>query len=125
MRGGTIRVEDIELQLIPAHYLHSSGNFSIYDPIAKILWTGDIGAALEPISAGIYVEDFDDHISKMKGFHQRWMPSNRAKNNWINRVRGLDIELMVPPHGRMFKGADVQRFFNWFETLEVGVAIKP
>ena len=29
---------------LPAHFLHSVGNFHIYDPIAKILYTGDLGA---------------------------------------------------------------------------------
>ncbi len=121
--GGVLRIEDIELQLIPAHYVHSSGNFSVYDPRAKLLWSGDIGAALESVDAGLFVENFDEHIPKMKGFHQRWMPSNRAKNAWINRVRSLDIEILAPQHGRMFKGQDVERFLNWFEGLEVGIAV--
>ena len=36
------------LQLIPAHYLHSPGNFSVFDPAAKVLFSGDIGGALVP-----------------------------------------------------------------------------
>ncbi len=121
--GGIIRVGDVELQAIPAHYLHSSGNFHIYDPRAKILFSGDIGAALEPITADIYVDDFELHTSKMKLFHQRWMPSNEAKLDWVNRVRKLDIDMMLPQHGRIFKGDDVQHFLNWFERLPVGIAI--
>ena len=31
---------------IPAHYCHSSGTFSLYDPTAGILFSGDIGADL-------------------------------------------------------------------------------
>jgi flavorubredoxin len=112
------------LQFIPAHYLHSSGNFNVYDPEAKILMSGDIGAALEPNDAPLTVTDFNSHIDKMKGFHQRWMPSNAAKDNWINRVRKLDIEIMAPQHGRLFKGDDVKRFLDWFEELQVGVAVK-
>ena len=46
--GGVIDLGEVTLQLIPAHYLHSSGNFHVYDPQAKILFTGDVGAALEP-----------------------------------------------------------------------------
>ena len=86
--------------------------------------SGDVGAAREAIEAPMFVEDFDEHISKMKMFHQRWMPSNRAKLDWINRVRKLDIEIMAPQHGRMFRGDDVKRFLDWFEDLDVGVAIK-
>ena len=87
--------------------------------------SGDIGAALESVEAPIFVEDFDEHIGKMKMFHQRWMPSNEAKNDWVRRVRKLDIDLMCPQHGRIFKGDDVKRFLDWFEELEVGIIRKP
>jgi flavorubredoxin len=46
--GMTIRLGSLELQAIPAHYLHSSGNHHLYDPKAKILFSGDVGAALLP-----------------------------------------------------------------------------
>ena len=69
----------------------------------------------------MFVEDFDEHIQYMRYFHQRWMPSNTAKNDWVSRVRELDIEMMAPQHGRIFKGDDVQRFLDWFEELEVGL----
>jgi flavorubredoxin len=85
--------------------------------------SGDIGAALEPPGAGMFVEDFSTHVRFMEGFHRRWMPSNRAKQNWIDRVRKLDIEIMAPQHGRIFRGDDVKRFLDWFEQLEVASAI--
>lgn len=121
--GGFIDLGDAQLQFIPAHYLHASGNFHVYDEEAKILMSGDVGAALEAAEAPMYVESFDAQIDKMKMFHQRWMPSNRAKQDWINRVRLLDIDIMAPQHGRLFKGDDVKRFLDWFEDLEVGIAI--
>ena len=119
--GGLIDLNGYQLQMIPAHYLHSSGNFNVYDPNAKILMSGDIGAALESVNSPLFVEDFDEHIPKMKGFHQRWMPSNRAKQNWIDRVRQLDIQYMAPQHGRIFGGENVAKFLDWFEELEVGI----
>ena len=121
--GDRITLNKVELEFIPAHYLHSSGNFHVYDPKSKILFSGDIGAALEPPGAPLFVEDFDSHVEKMKYFHERWMPSDDAKRHWLNRIRKLDIEIMAPQHGRLFKGQDVQRFFDWFEGLHVGVAI--
>ncbi len=122
--GSTLQLESAEIQFIPAHYLHASGNYHVYDPQARILMSGDVGAALEPDCSPLFVEDFDDHINKMKLFHQRWMPSNRAKNDWIKRVRALDIDMMAPQHGRIFRGDDVKRFLDWFEELEVGIAIE-
>lgn len=122
--GAKLRLGDIELQFVPAHYLHSSGNFHVYDPKAKILFSGDVGAALENPGAPLFVGDFEEHIPKMEGFHRRWMPSNTAKQHWIDRVRKMDIELMAPQHGRVFKGQDVQRFLDWFEALEVGSGVR-
>ena len=119
--GSRLSLDEVVLEFIPAHYLHSSGNFNVYDPKAKILMSGDIGAAMEEPGAPMFVEDFDAHVGKMKMFHQRWMPSNKAKNDWVRRVRQLDIEMMCPQHGRIFRGADVKRFLDWFENLEVGL----
>lgn len=122
--GRSLHLDNLELRFFPAHYLHSSGNFQVYDPKAKILFSGDVGAALEPPGAPLFVEDFDQHIDKMRYFHQRWMPSNEAKNHWLQRVRKLDIEIMAPQHGRLFKGKQIEQFFDWFEDLDVGIATK-
>ncbi|MBD9354922.1 oxygen-binding di-iron domain-containing protein [Methylomonas albis] len=121
--GGVINLGTTELQVVPAHYLHSSANFHIYDPHAKILMSGDVGAALEGPGTPVFVDNFDTHIEKMRYFHQRWMPSNQAKRAWIDRVRKLDIDILAPQHGRMFKGDDVKRFLDWFEALQVGIAV--
>ena len=122
--GGELKIDNTTLTFIPAHYLHSSGNFNVYDSEAKILMSGDIGAALEEADAPIFVDNFEEHINKMKMFHQRWMPSNKAKNQWVNRIRKLGVEMMCPQHGRIFKGDDVKRFLDWFEGLEVGLTGK-
>lgn len=121
--GGSLDLGGCTLQFVPAHYLHSSGNFHVYDARAKILMSGDVGAALEPISAPVFVEDFAKHVDYMRGFHQRWMPSNRAKMNWIARVKELDIEIMAPQHGRLFRGEAVHEFLEWFAALDVGIAV--
>ncbi|MGQ8364196.1 MBL fold metallo-hydrolase [Glaciecola sp. 1036] len=120
--GDKLNIDGIQLQFIPAHYLHSSGNFNVYDPEAKILMSGDIGAAIEPVDAPMEVEDFDAHCKFMEGFHRRWMPSNTAKSNWVERVSKLEIDMMCPQHGRIFTGDNVKRFLEWFDKLEVGSA---
>lgn len=120
--GDKLQLGNISLEFIPAHYLHSSGNFHVYDKKAKILMSGDTGAALQESDAPFFVEDFDAHVQKMEYFHRRWMPSNRAKNEWISRVRKLDIEMMAPQHGSIFKGEMVTKFLDWFERLDVAIA---
>jgi len=121
-RGMYITLGGAELAFLPAHYLHSCGNFQVYDSTSKILYSGDLGASL---GMEYYeVEDFDSHLQYMEGFHQRYMSSNRAMRAWANMVRGLDIETIAPQHGALFKGQEmVQRFINWCENLECGVDI--
>lgn len=123
--GNEIELNGLKLQAIPAHYLHSSGNFNLYDPLAKVLFSGDIGAALLPdAEADIFVRQFDQHIRHAEGFHKRWMGSNEAKLDWCERVAKLDIDLMCPQHGAIYQGQDVERFINWFAELPVGSGIK-
>ncbi len=119
--GNCLKLDGASLTFFPAHYLHSSGNFNVYDPEAKILMSGDIGAAIEAADAPMFVDNFEEHTRKMEMFHRRWMPSNKAKNDWVARARQLDIDMMCPQHGRIFKGDDVKRFLDWFEELEVGI----
>ncbi|EGA67080.1 MBL fold metallo-hydrolase [Vibrio brasiliensis] len=122
--GGCLSLSGLDIQFIPAHYMHSSGNFSVYDPKAKILMSGDIGAALDAPEAPFFVEDFEQHTAKMEYFHRRWMPSNKAKRAWIDQVSQLDIDMLCPQHGGIFKGDNVQRFLDWLEQLDVGIAVK-
>ncbi len=120
--GADLMVGGQRLQTIPAHYLHSSGNFHVYDPKAKILFSGDVGAALlPPGDESLFVEDFDRHIRHAEGFHRRWMGSERAKRDWCNRVSQLDIQMMCPQHGSIYRGEQVRRFIDWFAQLEVGL----
>ncbi len=51
---------------VPAHSLHSVGNFQFYYPIAKILFSGDMGASMVE-DASIPLNYFAAHIPAMKG----------------------------------------------------------
>jgi len=120
--GGTKVVlgGDCELLILPAHFMHSPGNFHVYDPCSKILFSGDLGASLG--QDYFFVENFDEHIKYMEGFHKRYIASNKVLKFWANMVRQLDIEMIVPQHGAIFKGKEmVERFINWIENLQVGV----
>jgi len=121
--GMEFTLDRLILRLVPAHYLHSSGNFNVYDAKAKILFSGDIGAALLPPDHNqLFVTNFDQHIRHAEMFHLRWMGSNEAKQRWCERVSKLDIDMMCPQHGAIYRGADVRRFIDWFGALKVGCA---
>jgi len=116
--GMRLDLNSCELVFIPAHFLHSAGNIHVYDPISKILYSGDLGAALVDYR---FVEDFDAHIGHMTGFHNRYMASSTACQLWANMVRQLDIEVIAPQHGAVFRGKDMcKQFIDWVEALEPG-----
>lgn len=122
--GMDICIGSLMLRAFPAHYLHSSGNFNLYDAKANILFTGDIGAAIGfDEQNGIFVKDFDRHIHYAEGFHRRWMGSEIAKLDWCERVSKLNVDMLCPQHGAIYTGEDVNRFINWFADLKVGSAI--
>lgn len=120
--GGQVPMGDTCIQALPAHFMHSVGNFSFYDPISRILFSGDIGSSLIPSNAPYgFVQDFDAHVSKMAGFHQRYMASNRVARFWVGMVRNLAPAMIVPQHGLPMRGEAMERFLNWLEVLECGV----
>ena len=121
-RGTQISLGRLTLDAVPAHFLHSAGNFHLYDERAKMYFSGDVGAALLPPGEDIlFVEDFDKHIRFAEGFHARWMGSNTAKRDWCERVSTLEIDQLCPQHGSIYTGENVSRFINWFDELKVGV----
>jgi flavorubredoxin len=123
--GAELRVGLTRLHAVPAHYLHSSGNFHLHDPEARLLFSGDVGAAMLPTSADLFVSDFDRHIVHAEGFHRRWMGSNEARLDWCERAARLRLDFMCPQHGAIYRGRDVERFINWFAELRVGVLRSP
>lgn len=122
--GMDINLGRLVLRAVPAHYLHSSGNFHLYDAKARLLFSGDIGAAMLPVEhSDLFVKDFDRHIRYAAGFHRRWMGSPEAQRRWCERVSAMKIDMLCPQHGAIYQGADVERFINWFAELEVATAL--
>lgn len=120
--GADLTLGDTVIRALPAHFLHSVGNFQFYDPLSKILFSGDLGASMVDEFTAVTGRDFDAHIPTMAGFHRRYMAGNRACVVWADMVQGMDIEMIVPQHGRPIQGrAGVQRFIEWIRQLECGI----
>lgn len=115
---------EARLRVLPAHYLHSAGNYHVYDPAARILFTGDVGAALmTERRSEMFVTNFSDHVRYMETFHRRWMGSAAARDAWVAMVSRLKVDILAPQHGLMFRGDDVKRFIDWFAGLDVGTGV--
>lgn len=116
--------DDFNLQIIPAHFLHSEGQINVYDPVSRILFSGDIGAAMMPMEKDDpYVDDFAAHLPYIEGFHRRYMCSNKAIRCWLETIAGLDIDIIAPQHGPVYRGDAVTEFLAWLKDLQCGVDI--
>lgn len=126
--GMTLPLGSEALLIIPAHYLHAVGNFQIYDPVSRILFSGDVGANLvnaKEASRSIEtVAEFEHWLDAhgMNAFHRHYMSGNRACRVWVKKIRELEVEWIVPQHGASFRGREVvARFLDWFENLSCGI----
>lgn len=121
--GGHLPLGNSELVLIPAHFMHSEGNFHFYDPISRILFTGDLGVSMTSgAEARKPVVSLKAHIPRMEGFHRRYMVSNKILRLWTKMVRQLDIQMLVPQHGAPIMGKRaIEEFYCWIENLECGI----
>lgn len=120
--GSRVTLSDgAELRFVPAHGLHSPGNFALYDERTRVLFSGDLGAALVPPGEwSMFVGDFEKHCGYMDGFHRRFLASTKALRAFLDQIHGLPIDCVCPQHGSIFRGDDVRRFFDWLAQLEVG-----
>lgn len=120
--GMRIRVGRNDLIALPAHFLHSEGNFQFYDPVSRILFSGDLGVSL--VSGEIAkkpVMSIAPLLPSMEAFHRRYMVSNKVMRLWADMVSTLDIQMIVPQHGAPLGGPAVKEFINWARELPCGI----
>ena len=110
-----------KLKLIPAHFLHAEGNINVYDPHSKILFSGDIGGGSVVPGENPFVDDFKKHLPYIEKFHKRYMTSNKAIKAWIKHISKLEIDMIAPQHGKIYKGKVVHQFLDWITNLQCGV----
>lgn len=120
-KGAQFKFGEDLVQFIPAHFLHSPGNFSFYDRASKILFSGDIGAAIVS-SPNNYktVENFEEHSAHLLSFHQRYMGSNKLCRAWVSKLAKVDVAMIAPQHGFIFEGENIELFLNWLKDLQCG-----
>lgn len=113
--------DNFKLEILPAHFLHSPGQINVYDPVAKILFTGDIGSAiLEKNQERYFVDSFKEHIKNIEPFHVRYMSSKKALKAWIRIVNNYDVKMIAPQHGPIYRGKAVKDLLKWLSSLKCG-----
>lgn len=120
--GMKLQLGSIQLKAIPAHFLHAEGNFQFYDPNSRILFSGDLGANLCPNDVlDQPAKRLSELLPYMEGFHRRYMNSNKVCRFWATMAAGMDIDMIVPQHGRAMVGKAVREFIQWIAELQCGV----
>ncbi len=120
--GMRIALGDTALVALPAHFMHAEGNFQFWDPVSRILFSGDLAVSLlKAADAAQPVTSLAAHIPKMEAFHRRYMVSSKVLRLWAHMARQLPIDMIVPQHGAPLKGAAVGEFIDWVQTLSCGI----
>ncbi len=112
------------LKFVPAHFMHSCGQFGVFDTRSKILFTGDIGAAVfDDDNETVFVDDFEKHRPLVEPFHTRYIASNIVAKKWCSIVSALNPAMIAPQHGAIYRGESVRQFLSWLSNLRCGVDI--
>jgi len=124
--GGEVALADgSALHLIAAPYLPTAASLTLYDPITRVLYTSDIGTA-----EGKWAEDDTPFCEKfslvghaMNAFHETWFASGVARDDWMERVSPLAVDIVAPRSGPCFRDKNVEHFMNWLASLDIGVLV--
>jgi len=84
-----------------APYLHSPGAIMTYDPVTRVLFSGDLGGTIVaggPLFAG------DEYPPEALEFHHAYMPPGDTLRVLLDRLGRLDIQVWAPQHGRVIAG---------------------
>ena len=68
-----------------------------------------------------FVDDFEAHLPFISGFHRRYMCSNKAIRCWLETIAGLEIDMIAPQHGPVYRGEVVRDFLDWLKDLRCGI----
>jgi flavorubredoxin len=105
------------LKFIFAPFLHFPAAFMTYDEKSKILFSGDIFGGLS-FDWNLYA---NEHYSEaMKAWHENYMPSNAILRNTMNKLDGLDINMIAPQHGSIIPKKDVREYIEILKNCQCG-----
>ncbi len=120
--GMRIKLGRSEIIALPAHFMHAEGNFQFWDPVSRILFSGDLGVSLGTSKdASAPITSLAPHLARMEAFHRRYMVSQKILRLWANMVRDLPIKMIVPQHGAPLAGDAVKEFIGWIGDLTCGI----
>lgn len=110
------------LRFIESPFLHFPGAFVTFDEAGGFLLSGDIWAALD-MEWQLVVGDFESHTASLDLFHIDYMASNIAAHGFVERIRDLPIEAILPQHGSIISKEDVNAALAYLDELHCGTDV--
>ncbi|MDD5372967.1 MAG: ATP-binding protein [Sulfurimonas sp.] len=111
----------LKLDFLTTPYCHSPGAFVSYEPISKVLFSGDIFGGIEE-SWEFYADE--TYFLKAKQFHQEYMPSKDIFNYALGKIEKLDIDLIAPQHGSVIEKKYIASLITDMKNLDCGLYIE-
>jgi flavorubredoxin len=111
-----------KVKFIQAPFLHFAGAFASYDEKSGFLFSGDVWAAIQ-LEWRLVVENFEAHLEDLDIFHKEYMASNIACRGFVDKLRPLQINAILPQHGSIIDSPDMAAALTYLETLQCGTDI--
>lgn len=111
-----------ELRFITAPFLHSPAAFVTYDTASHYLFSGDVWASLET-KQSLNFSSFAEHLANMDLFHVDYMASNLAAKGFVDKIRDLEIDGILPQHGSIIPKEFVSQSIHYLENLRCGTDV--
>jgi flavorubredoxin len=106
------------LSFHPTLYLHAPGAITTYDAKTKSLFSSDLFGAVDNEWS---LFDSIKFPHDMDSFHQTYMPNNQVLRFGLKNIEHLDISRILPQHGSIIEGANVQIAFEHLKLLRCGI----
>ncbi|HRQ66103.1 MAG TPA: hypothetical protein PKZ76_14785 [Xanthomonadaceae bacterium] len=114
-RGGRVPLGKSELRVLPALPAQSVGQPGIFDPVSRILFSGDVGATDLVDSAPC--ENFETLLPWLVKRRPAYLQDSRGCREWALIARDLRPHMILPRCGTPIVGKQaVSRFLDWLET---------
>lgn len=110
-----------ELRFLFTPYLHSPGAIATYDSKTRSLFSSDIFGA---ISQDWSLFKNDNFLEPMCLWHQTYMPSGRILSACMKKLSKLQIERILPQHGSILEGDQVQQAIHYLSELPCGLDLE-
>lgn len=116
----SLELEHSSLLFVTAPFLHFPEAFVTYDETSGILFSGDIGAAIQK-DWQLVAADWQRHWRSMVPFHIFYMASQRALHGFINKIEPFPISAICPQHGSILPASMVRQALTSLKQLPCGI----